>query len=197
MRRGNKRYPYRKKAVRENRLNEEIRTHKVRVIGDDGSEVMETSKALQLAKESNQDLVEIASNPDMPIVRIIDYGKFKFEKAKKDKENKRRQKVIQVKEIKVGPKIDVGDFDRKCQLAREFLAEGDNVKVSMRFRGREMAHTEIGLAKLKEFAANLADVAMVDKNPSLEGRIMVMILRPQAKKATKSQESVEQLDKKN
>lgn len=192
MRRGNKRYPYRRKTVRENRLNEEIKAPKVRVVGDDGSEVMETSKALQLAKESNQDLVEIASNPDMPIVRIIDYGKFKFEKAKKDKENKKRQKVIQVKEIKVGPKIDVGDFDRKCQLAQEFLAAGDNVKVSMRFRGREMAHTDIGLAKLKEFAANLAEHAVVDKLPSLEGRVMIMILRPQPKKTLKQTDKKDQ-----
>lgn len=189
MKRTSKRFNYKKRVVRENRLNEEIRAPKVRVLQDEGAaEVMSTEAALALAKERNQDLVEIAMNKDMPIVRIIDYGKFKFEKAKKDKESKKRQKVIQVKEIKVGPKIDVGDFDRKCQLAQEFLEEGDNVKVSMRFRGREMAHTEIGLEKLKEFAEVLKDDATVEKNPQLEGRVMTMILRPKAKKGSKDKE---------
>lgn len=189
MKRGSRRATYRKRIVRENRLNEEITAPQVRVITDSGAEVMPTVKALELAKQKNEDLVEITVNKDMPVVRIIDYGKFKFEKAKKDKENKKRQKVIQIKEIKVGPKIDVGDFDRKCQLAKEFLAEGDNVKVSMRFRGREMAHTEIGLEKLKQFAELLKDNATVERAPQLEGRVMIMILRPQSKKGKKGNES--------
>ncbi|MCB1200777.1 MAG: translation initiation factor IF-3 [Leptospiraceae bacterium] len=174
-----------RRAIREHRINEEINEPQVRLVTDNGAEVVSSSEALNRAKQEGVDLVEIAKSPDMPIVKIIDYGKFKFEKTKKEKENKKRQKVIQVKEIKVGPKIDVGDFDRKCQLAAEFLNEGDNVKVSMRFRGREMAHTDIGLEKMNQFYENLQDIAMQDKNPSMEGRIMVMVLRPRSKSEVK------------
>lgn len=182
--RGKKKPNFRAQRVRrENRLNREITEPKVRVILDDGAEVMDTADAIRKAEELGVDLVEIAKAPDMPITRIIDYGKFKFEKTKKDKENKKKQRVIQVKEIKMGPKIDVGDFERKTELAREFLEEGDNVKVSMRFRGREMAHTEVGLEKLQAMLEKLEGTAALEKHPSLEGRMMTMILRPGGKKS--------------
>lgn len=170
-----------KKGSREHRINEEIVAEKVRLVSEKGAEVIPLEEALRRAREAGVDLVEIAQAPDMPVVKIIDYGKFKFEKTKKDKENKKKQKVIQVKEIKMGPKIDTGDFDRKVQLAQEFLSEGDNVKVTMRFKGREIAHTELGLEKLNLFKDRLEQVAIVEKMPSLEGRMMSMVLRPRGK----------------
>lgn len=189
------RRPFRpRRTVRENRLNDEITEDKVRLVTQDGADVVSAAEALRRAQEEGVDLVEIAQAPDMPIVKIIDYGKFKFEKTKKDKESKKKQRVIQIKEIKVGPKIDTGDFDRKVLLASEFLSEGDNVKVTMRFRGREMAHTDIGLEKLTLMQHSLEPVAVVEKIPSMEGRVMSMVLRPRGKvaapkKATESEPS--------
>lgn len=171
-----------KRAVREHRINEEITEPNVRLVGEEAG-VITSAEALQRAKDLGVDLVEIAKGQDPPIVRIIDYGKFKFEKAKKDKENKKHQKTIQVKEVKLGPKIDIGDFDRKCNLAQSFLNEGDNVKVTMRFKGREMAHTELGLEKMQNVIKFLEETGMVDREPKLEGRIMSMVLRPKGKKS--------------
>ncbi|MES0488866.1 MAG: translation initiation factor IF-3 [Leptospirales bacterium] len=174
-------YNPRRRQVRENRLNEEITEAKVRLVGEDGTNVVATSEALRQAKEAEVDLVEIAGGQEIPIVRIVDYGKFKFEKAKKDRESKRNQKTIQIKEVKMGPKIDVGDFDRKCSLAESFINDGDNVKVTMRFRGREMAHTELGLEKMRNFVKKLEGVVVLEKHPKLEGRLMTMVLRPKSK----------------
>lgn len=171
-----------RKSFRENRLNEEITEPQVRLIEDEGARLVSRDEALKLAMAAGVDLVEIAKGQDPPIVKIIDYGKFKFEKAKKDKESKKHQKVIQIKEIKMGPKIDVGDFDRKCQMVEDFLNEGDNVKVTMRFRGREMAHTNLGLEKMQKMVENLSSIAMIDKDPKLEGKMMTMVLRPKGKK---------------
>lgn len=171
-----------RRPVREHRLNEEITESKVRLITENGAEVLSASEALDRARASGEDLVEITKNQDVPVVRIIDYGKFKFEKAKKDKENKKKQKIVHIKEVKMGPKIDVGDFDRKVTMAKNFLEEGDQVKVTMRFRGREMAHTEIGLEKMIQFKDNLEEIASVDKEPKLEGRLMTMVLRPKSGK---------------
>lgn len=173
-----------KRHVREHRLNNEIIEPEVRLVEEGGAQVLPTAKAIQMAQEAGVDLVEIAKGQNPPIVRIIDYGRFKFEKAKKDKESKKHQRTIQVKEVKMGPKIDVGDFDRKCQMAIDFLDEGDNVKVSMRFKGREMAHTELGLEKMKNVIEKLSSFAVVEKNPKLEGRMMTMVLRPKGKKQT-------------
>ncbi len=187
-----------KRAVREHRLNEEITEPRVRLVGEQGAEVITSDEARKRATEAGVDLVEIAKGQDPPICRIIDYGKFKFEKAKKDKESKKHQKVIQVKEVKMGPKIDIGDFDRKCNMAQSFLNEGDNVKVTMRFKGREMAHTELGLEKMQNVIKILEAVANVDREPKLEGRIMSMVLRPKSKKTgpdkVKTEKSVENND---
>jgi translation initiation factor IF-3 len=171
-----------RKSYREHRLNDEITEPQVRLIDDEGARLVNTSEALELARQAGVDLVEIAKGQDPPIVKIIDYGKFKFEKSKKDKESKKNQKIIQIKEIKMGPKIDVGDFDRKCQMVETFIAEGDNVKVTMRFRGREMAHTNLGLEKMQKMVELLAPVAGIDKDPKLEGKLMTMVLRPKGKK---------------
>jgi len=180
-----------RRSFRENRLNEEITEDKVRLITDSGTELIDTIEAIKRAKELNVDLVEITKNQEGPIVRLIDYGKFKFEKAKKERENKKKQKVIHIKEIKMGPKIDTGDFDRKCQMAKDFLETGDKVKVTMRFRGREMAHTEIGLEKMKLFCEKLKLNGLVDKEPLLEGRLMTMVLRPKGKKQAERSSSDE------
>ena len=170
-----------KKPIRKNRINEEIDSLQVRLITEEGQELVNTADALRMAKEQAVDLVEI-TRQDIPIVKIIDYGKFKFEKDKKEKINKKKQKVIHLKEIKMGPKIDVGDFERKCQSAREFLNGGDNVKVSMRFKGREIAHTSLGMDKMNEYAHNIEDAGVLEKRPILEGKVISMIFRPKGKK---------------
>lgn len=171
-----------RRPAREHRLNDEITESQVRVISDKGTELLSTRDALARAKAEGVDLVEITKGQDVPVVRLVDYGKFKFEKAKKEKEAKKKQKVIQIKEIKMGPKIDTGDFDRKCKEAIQFLSEGDNVKVTMKFRGREMQHTALGVEKLNEFHAKVGEFAHMDKKPNLEGRIMSMTLRSKGAK---------------
>ena len=166
----------------EHRTNQEIRANRVRLVSEKGSLVLSLTEAIQRAKEENKDLVEITRNEELPIVKIIDYGKFKFDKAKKEKENRKRHKTTQVKEVKMGPKIDSNDFNRKCAMAKSFLDDGDTVKVSMRFRGREMAHTELGLEKMVEFQKNVEDTGTTEKEPNLEGRIMTMVIKAKSKK---------------
>jgi translation initiation factor IF-3 len=171
-----------RRPMREHRINEDITESQVRLVGEKGTELLSTRDALQRARSQNVDLVEITKGQEVPIVRLVDYGKFKFEKAKKEKEAKKKQKVIQIKEIKMGPKIDVGDFDRKAKEAIGFLNEGDNVKVTMKFRGREMQHTALGAEKLTEFYTKVAEAAHMDKKPNLEGRMMSMTLRSKGAK---------------
>ena len=164
----------------EHQINEEIRDKELRVIGADGSQlgIMTSSDALALAEEKDLDLVKIAPNAVPPVCKIMDYGKFRFEQLKKEKEAKKNQRIVEVKEIRMSPGIDVNDFNTKLKNAQKFIADGDRVKVSVRFRGREMAHTEIGEQLLKDFAAKCAEVATMDKNPKLEGRNMSMLLSP-------------------
>ncbi|MBS0616984.1 MAG: translation initiation factor IF-3 [Spirochaetes bacterium] len=171
-----------RRPTREHRINEDITEGQVRIIGEKGAEVLSTRDALARARSQGVDLVEITKGQDVPVVRLVDYGKFKFEKAKKEKEAKKKQKVIQIKEIKMGPKIDTGDFDRKCKEAINFLHEGDNVKVTMKFRGREMQHTALGVERLTEFYTKVAEAAHLDKKPNLEGRLMSMTLRSKGAK---------------
>ena len=168
-----------------NRINTEIKAKKVRLVSDTGSEVLLLEEVLKKAQDSGEDVVEIVKNRDFPVVKIIDYGKFKFAKAKKEKENRKKQKVTHLKEIKMGPKIDSNDFDRKCGMARNFLEGGDTVKITTRFKGREMAHTELGLDKMNLFYENLNSIALLDRKPVLEGRIMSMVLKARSLK-TKS-----------
>ena len=161
-------------------INEEIKDKEVRVIGEDGEQlgIMSSEAALKIAVEKELDLVKIAPGSNPPVCRIMDYGKYRFEQAKKEKEAKKNQRVIEIKEIRMSPGIGENDFNTKLKNGQKFLQDGDRVKVSVRFRGREMAHTDIGAQLLKDFAAKCADIANMDKAPKLEGRNMSMFLSP-------------------
>ena len=164
----------------DHQLNEEIRDKEVRVIGSDGTQlgIMSSADALNLAFEKDLDLVKISPNATPPVCKIMDYGKFRFEQVKKDKEAKKNQRVVEIKEVRMSPNIDVADFNVKLKNAQKFLTDGNRVKVTVRFRGREMAHTSIGEELLKKFGESCAEVANVEKNPKLDGRHMSMFLSP-------------------
>lgn len=159
-------------------INEQIRDKEVRVIGEDGEQlgIMSAKDALKLAKEAELDLIKIAPTAKPPVCKIVDYGKYRYEQMRKEKEAKKKQKTVDVKEIRFSPNIDTNDLNTKVNQARKFLSKGDKVKVSIRFRGRELAHTEIGVDILNDFAAKLEDVAVVEKPAKVEGRSMVMFL---------------------
>ena len=159
-------------------INEQIRDREVRLIGEDGQQlgIMSARDAMKLAQEANLDLVKIAPQAKPPVCKIIDYGKFRYEQARKEKEARKKQKTIEVKEIRFSPNIDTNDLNTKVTHAKKFLAAGNKVKVSVRFRGREMTHTQVGRSILEDFAQALTDVAVVDKPPKMEGRSMVMFL---------------------
>jgi len=159
-------------------INEQIRDKEVRVIGEDGEQlgIMSSKDALKLAEEAGVDLVKIAPTAKPPVCRIVDYGKFRYEQTRKEKEAKKKQKVTEVKEIRLSPNIDTNDLNTKTNAARKFLTKGDKVKVALRFRGREMAHMASSKHILDDFAEALADVAVIDKAPKVEGRSMTMIL---------------------
>ena len=168
----------------EHQLNEEIRDKEVRLIGADGAQlgIMSSADAQRLAYEKDLDLVKIAPNAVPPVCKIMDYGKFRFEQMKKEKEAKKNQRVVEVKEVRMSPNIDTNDFNVKLKNAQKFLKEGNRVKVTVRFRGREMAHTSIGEVLLKQFGESCAEIATVEKNPKLDGRLMTMFLSPKAAK---------------
>lgn len=159
-------------------INEQIRDREVRLVGADGEQlgIMSSREAYQRAVEAGLDLVKIAPKAQPPVCKIIDYGKFKYEQTRKEKEARKKQKTVEVKEVRMSPNIDQNDFNTKVNAARKFLSKGDKVKVSVRFRGREMAHTQASKPMLDEFAAKLADVANVEKPPKMEGRFMTMFL---------------------
>ena len=161
-------------------INEEINDREVRLIGDQGEQlgIMSAAEALRIAEEKELDLVKIAPGSNPPVCKIMDYGKYRFEQTKKEKEAKKNQRIVEVKEIRMSPGIDTNDFNTKLKNAQKFLSDGDRVKVSVRFRGREMAHTDIGATLLKDFAAQCAEIANMDKAPKLEGRNMSMFLSP-------------------
>ena len=174
-------------------INEEITDLEVRLIGADGEQlgIMSSEEALKISEEQGYDLVKIAPNATPPVCRIMDYGKFKFEQTKKEKEAKKNQRVIEVKEIRMGPSIGENDFNTKLKNGIKFLNEGNRVKVSVRFRGREMAHTDIGRVLLDNFAAKCEDIATVDKEAKLEGRNMFMFLSPKPQKPEKKKKAAE------
>ena len=159
-------------------INEQIRDKEVRLIGENGEQlgIMSAKEAMKLAEEAELDLVKIAPTAKPPVCKIVDYGKFRYEQARKEKEAKKKQKVIEIKEIRLSPNIDTNDLNTKANSARKFLTKGDKVKVSLRFRGREMAHMNSSKHILDDFAELLADVAVVDKAPKVEGRSMTMFL---------------------
>jgi translation initiation factor IF-3 len=162
------------------RINEQIKVSEVRLIGPDGQQigVMPTREALAYAVEAHLDLVEVAPQATPPVCRVMDYGKFKYQQSKKQQEARRRQTTIQVKEIKVRPKIEEHDMAFKLRNTRRFLEEGDKVKISVIFRGREIAHTDRGFKLLAQMTEALADVGTVEQNPRLEGRNLSMIVTP-------------------
>ena len=159
-------------------INEQIRDREVRVIGEDGEQlgIMSPRDAMKLAEEAGVDLVKIAPTAKPPVCKIVDYGKFKYEQTRKEKEAKKKQKVIDVKEIRLSPNIDTNDLNTKVNAARKFLSKGDKVKVTLRFRGREMAHMFKSKYILDDFAEKLADIATVDKPAKVEGRSIVLFL---------------------
>ena len=180
-------------AAQEPRLNEEIRTRECRLIGYDGSQmgIFNTREAMRIAEEAGLDLVEIAPNAEPPVCRIMDYGKFKYDQAIKAKQARKKQTKVEIKEMKFRPKIDVGDYETKKGHVMRFLKKGARVKITIMFRGREMAHPEIGLNMLEKLAEDLKDVCTVEVPPKLEGRnmhMMVAPLRPSTKPAAKPAE---------
>ncbi len=147
--------------------------------------IMSAQEALTKAEEASMDLVKISPNAVPPVCKLMDYGKYKFEQTKREKEAKKNQRIVEVKEVRMSPSIDVNDFNTKLRSAQKFLAEGNRVKVTIRFRGREMAHTEIGKDLLMKFAEQCAEVAALDKEPKLEGRFMSIFLSAKVSKENK------------
>lgn len=159
-------------------INEQIRYREVRVIGENGEQlgVMPTRDAMKLAEEAGVDLVKIAPTAKPPVCKIVDYGKFKYEQTRKEKEARKKQKTVEIKEIRLSPNIDTNDLNTKVNAARKFITKGDRVKITLRFRGREMAHMNNSKHILDDIAQALSDVAVVDKAPKVEGRSMTMFL---------------------
>ena len=169
---------WRCKTISDLMINEQIRDREVRLIGEDGEQlgIMSSRDAMKLAEEAGLDLVKIAPTAKPPVCKIVDYGKFKYEQTRKEKEAKKKQKVIDVKEIRLSPNIDTNDLNTKVNAARKFLTKGDRVKVTLRFRGREMAHMANSKHILDDVAESLSDIAVVEKAPKVEGRSMTMFL---------------------
>ena len=165
------------------RVNEMIRVREVRLIDDEGNQkgIVPTVEALRLAKEKDLDLVEVSPNANPPVCKILDYGKYRFEQEKKLRESKKNQKVLKLKEIRMQPKIGPGDLDTKAKHVQEFLDDGNKVKVTIRFRGRELAHTELGYDVLNEVLKRLTSAYVVEKAPAMEGKFMSMTICSKAK----------------
>ncbi|UJF34375.1 translation initiation factor IF-3 [Paenibacillus hexagrammi] len=163
-------------------INDEIRVKEVRLIGADGEQlgIKLTREALQIAIDANLDLVNVAPTAKPPVCRIMDYGKYRYELQKKEKEARKNQKIVDIKEIRLSATIDEHDFQTKLRNAVKFLGDGDKVKASVRFRGREIAHAEIGRKVLERLAAETAEISSQERAPKLEGRSMIMILTPKA-----------------
>lgn len=168
-------------------INEEILDKEIRLISDTGEQlgIMSVDAAMDIALQKDMDLVMIAPSSIPPVCKIMDYGKFRFEQAKKDKEAKKNQHIVEVKEIRMSPGIGDNDFGTKLKSAQKFIHDGDRVKVSVRFRGREMAHTNLGEILLKEFAEKCSEIAVLDKEPKLEGRNMSIFISPKQTLANK------------
>ena len=169
---------------KELQINEQIRDKELRVIDSDGTQlgIMPLRKAMEIAEEKNLDLVKIAPQANPPVCKIIDYGKFRFEQAKREKEARKNQRVVEIKEVRLSLNIDTHDFETKRNHALRFISEGNKVKVSIRFRGREMGHPELGQEIMQRFADAMSEVANVEKPAKLEGRTMLMFLAPKPAK---------------
>ncbi len=159
-------------------INEQIRDKEIRLIGENGEQlgIMSSRDALKMAEDAGLDLVKIAPAAKPPVCKIVDYGKFKYEQVRKEKEARKKQRVIEIKEIRLSPNIDTNDLNTKINAARKFLTKGDRVKVTLRFRGREMAHMNNSRHILDDFAESLSDISVMEKAPKVEGRSMTMFL---------------------
>ena len=173
----------RDKTISDLMINEQIRDKEVRLIGEDGAQlgIMSAREAYRIAQEADLDLVKIAPMAKPPVCKIIDYGKYKYELARKEKEAHKKQKMIDIKEVRLSPNIDTNDLNTKINSARKFLKKGDKVKVTLRFRGREMAHMNQSKYILDDFAEQLSEIASVEKAPKVEGRSMTMVLAEKRK----------------
>ena len=171
-------------AKLDHQLNEEIRDKEVRLIGADGAQlgIVSAAQANEMAEEQGLDLVKISPNAVPPVCKIMDYSKFCFDQKKREKEAKKNQHVVEIKEIRMSPSIDTNDFNTKVKSAMKFLKDGNRVKVSVRFRGREMAHTNLGEKLLLDFSDACTELANMEKNPKLDGRFMAMFLTPKNSK---------------
>ena len=171
-------------AKLDHQLNDEIQDKEIRLIGADGAQlgIVSAEEANAMADEQGLDLVKISPNAVPPVCKIMDYSKFCYDQKKREKDARKNQKVVEIKEIRMSPSIDTNDLNTKIKAAIKFLADGNRVKVSVRFRGREMAHTNIGEKLLMDFAEACAEVASMEKNPKLEGRFMAMFLTPKNSK---------------
>ena len=171
-------------SKQELQINEQIRDKELRVIDSDGNQlgIMSLRQALEIAEQKNLDLVKIAPQANPPVCKIIDYGKFRFEQAKREKEARKNQRVVEIKEVRLSLNIDTHDFETKRNHALRFISEGNKVKVSIRFRGREMGHPELGLEIMRRFSDAMSEVANVEKPAKLEGRTMLMFLAPKPQK---------------
>ena len=168
-------------------LNEEISDKEIRLIGSEGEQlgIMAPAEALKIADEQGLDLVKISPQATPPVCKLMDYGKYRFEQTKREKEARKNQRVVEIKEIRMSPSIDVNDFNVKLRNAQKFLSEGNRCKVTVRFRGREMAHTNLGQDLLLKFAEECGEQAVMDKSPKLEGRHMSIFLSPKPAKDAK------------
>lgn len=166
------------KTISDLMINEQIRDREIRLVGEDGAQlgIMPTREAMRMAEEAGLDLVKIAPTAKPPVCKIVDYGKYKYEQVRKEKEARKKQRTTEVKEIRLTPNIDTNDLNTKISAARKFLTKGDKVKITLRFRGREMAHMNNSRHILDDFAKSLSDVAVVEKNAKVEGRSMTMFL---------------------
>ncbi|GGK11757.1 translation initiation factor IF-3 [Caldalkalibacillus thermarum] len=169
---------------KEHLVNENIRAREVRLIDVDGNQVgiVPLKKALQMARDANLDLVNVAPQAKPPVCRIMDYGKFKFEQQKREREARKKQKVINVKEVRFTPNIEEHDYNTKMRNVQRFLSKGDKVKCTIRFRGRQITHAELGRELLERLAQDVAEVGVVEKKPSMDGRNMIMFLAPKTEK---------------
>lgn len=168
-------------------LNEDIRDSEIRLIGSTGEQlgIMSAAQAQRIADEQGLDLVKISPQATPPVCKLMDYGKYRFEQTKREKEARKNQRVVEIKEVRMSPSIDVNDFNVKLRNAQKFLSDGNRCKVTVRFRGREMAHTNIGQDLLLKFAEECGEVAVMDKSPKLEGRHMSIFLSPKPAKDAK------------
>ena len=171
-------YVWRYTTISDLMINEQIRDKEIRLIGENGEQlgIMSPRDAMKMAEEAGLDLVKIAPTAKPPVCKIVDYGKYKYEQVRKEKEARKKQKTVEVKEIRLSPNIDTNDLNTKVNAARKFLSKGDKVKVTLRFRGREIAHMNNSKHILDDFAQSLSDISVIEKAPTVEGRSMTMFL---------------------